>query len=239
MLGHIGNWELTCRLSRYVQPNAVDREAELAREPRRAGGARAAPRTSVGTIWRDDPATGRAMLKLFRQGGTLGILIDQDIRGRAERVRPVLRTARRDAARRRGPRAALRGDGARRDLPPARPAGGGRPPRSRWSRSPTTAPGRSRGRGGPAHRRVRGGAGAGDPPPPRGVGLDAPAVEDGATRAPRLLRSGGARRANSAAREALYSPAASVYTRRLPISNPGWAGRHPTRRSTNEEKSQQ
>ena len=23
VLGHIGNWELTCRISRYVQPNAV------------------------------------------------------------------------------------------------------------------------------------------------------------------------------------------------------------------------
>jgi Kdo2-lipid IVA lauroyltransferase/acyltransferase len=79
VLGHIGNWELTCRLSRYVQPNAViakrswhpslDRLAERARVENR-----------VATIWRDDPDTGRAMLKLLKRGGTLGILIDQDIR---------------------------------------------------------------------------------------------------------------------------------------------------------------
>lgn len=79
VLGHIGNWELTCRISRYVQPNAViakrswhpslDALAERSRAPNR-----------VGTIWRDDPATGRAMLRLFKQAGTLGILIDQDIR---------------------------------------------------------------------------------------------------------------------------------------------------------------
>lgn len=79
VLGHIGNWELTCRLSRYVQPNAViakrswhasiDALAERARAQNR-----------VGTLWRDDPSTGRAMLRLFKQAGTLGILIDQDIR---------------------------------------------------------------------------------------------------------------------------------------------------------------
>ncbi len=80
VLGHIGNWELTCRLSRYVQPNAViakrswhaslDALAERSRAEHR-----------VGTLWRDDPTTGRAMLRLFKQAGTLGILIDQDIRG--------------------------------------------------------------------------------------------------------------------------------------------------------------
>jgi KDO2-lipid IV(A) lauroyltransferase len=80
VLGHIGNWELTCRLARYVQPAAViakrswhpslDALAERARAENR-----------VATMWRDDPATGRAMLRLVRQGGTLGILIDQDIRG--------------------------------------------------------------------------------------------------------------------------------------------------------------
>ncbi|MGC4000473.1 MAG: lipid A biosynthesis acyltransferase [Anaeromyxobacter sp.] len=78
VLGHIGNWELTNRLSRYVQPNAaiakrswhekIDRVME---DFRAAHG--------VGTYWRDDAATGRKMLKLFKQGGALGILIDQDI----------------------------------------------------------------------------------------------------------------------------------------------------------------
>jgi KDO2-lipid IV(A) lauroyltransferase len=78
VMGHIGNWELTCRLSHLVQPNAaiakrswhpsLDRMAEEMRA-----------RTGVATFWRDDPSTGRAMLKLFKQGGTLGILVDQDI----------------------------------------------------------------------------------------------------------------------------------------------------------------
>jgi KDO2-lipid IV(A) lauroyltransferase len=78
VLGHIGNWELTSRLSRYVQPNAAiakrswHRSLDALSEQFRA-------ENGVGTYWRDDPATGRAMLKLFKQGGALGILIDQDI----------------------------------------------------------------------------------------------------------------------------------------------------------------
>jgi Kdo2-lipid IVA lauroyltransferase/acyltransferase len=79
VLGHIGNWELTCRLSRYVQPNAVIAKRSWHESlDALAAGARAENR--VATFWRDDPATGRAMLKLLKQGGTLGILIDQDIR---------------------------------------------------------------------------------------------------------------------------------------------------------------
>lgn len=78
VLGHIGNWELTSRLSRYVQPNAAiakrswHRSLDAVTERFRA-------ENGVGTFWRDDPATGRSMLKLFKQGGALGILIDQDI----------------------------------------------------------------------------------------------------------------------------------------------------------------
>ncbi len=78
VLGHIGNWELTSRLSRYVQPNAAiakrswHRSLDAFTERFRA-------EHGVGTFWRDDPATGRSMLKLFKQGGALGILIDQDI----------------------------------------------------------------------------------------------------------------------------------------------------------------
>jgi KDO2-lipid IV(A) lauroyltransferase len=79
VLGHIGNWELTCRLSRYVQPNAVIAKRSWHRSiDGLAERCRAVHR--VATFWRDDPATGRAMLKLFREAGTLGILIDQDIR---------------------------------------------------------------------------------------------------------------------------------------------------------------
>ncbi len=79
VLGHIGNWELTCRLSRYVQPNAViAKRSWHASLDALAESTRAVNR--VGTLWRDDPSTGRAMLRLFKQAGTLGILIDQDIR---------------------------------------------------------------------------------------------------------------------------------------------------------------
>jgi KDO2-lipid IV(A) lauroyltransferase len=78
VLGHIGNWELTSRLSRYVQPNAAI--AKRSWHPSLdAMTERFRAESGVGTLWRDDPATGRSMLKLFKQGGALGILIDQDI----------------------------------------------------------------------------------------------------------------------------------------------------------------
>jgi len=80
VLGHIGNWELTSRLSRYVQPNAAIAKRSWHESLDRMA-ARFRADSGVGTFWRDDPATGRAMLKLFRQGGALGILIDQDIKG--------------------------------------------------------------------------------------------------------------------------------------------------------------
>ena len=80
VLGHIGNWELTSRLSRYVQPNAAIAKRSWHESIDRLA-ARFRADSGVGTFWRDDPATGRSMLKLFRQGGALGILIDQDIRG--------------------------------------------------------------------------------------------------------------------------------------------------------------
>ncbi|OFX23851.1 MAG: lipid A biosynthesis acyltransferase [Anaeromyxobacter sp. RBG_16_69_14] len=76
--GHIGNWELLARrLALVTQPNAVI--AKRNADPRlnelmarfRAGGGNK-------TLWREDPATGRELIKLFRQGGALGILIDQD-----------------------------------------------------------------------------------------------------------------------------------------------------------------
>lgn len=76
--GHIGNWELMARrLAVVTQPNAViakrnadDRLNDLVERFRREGG--------NATLWREDPATGRAIIKLFRQGGALGILVDQD-----------------------------------------------------------------------------------------------------------------------------------------------------------------
>lgn len=78
--GHIGNWELMARrLAVVAQPNAViarrnadERLNRLVEQFRREGG--------NATLWREDPATGRALIKLFREGGGLGILIDQDTR---------------------------------------------------------------------------------------------------------------------------------------------------------------
>jgi len=78
VLGHIGNWELTSRLSRYVQPNAAIAKRSW-HQSLDAFAERFRAENGVGTFWRDDPATGRSMLKLFKQGGALGILIDQDI----------------------------------------------------------------------------------------------------------------------------------------------------------------
>lgn len=76
--GHIGNWELLARrMALLAQPNGViaKRNADpnlnrLVERFREAG--------AVKTLWRDDPETGRELIKLFRAGGTLGILIDQD-----------------------------------------------------------------------------------------------------------------------------------------------------------------
>jgi KDO2-lipid IV(A) lauroyltransferase len=78
VLGHIGNWELTSRLSRHVHPLAAigkrtwHRSLDALIERFRA-------ENGIQTFWRDDRATARGMLRLFKQGGTLGILIDQDI----------------------------------------------------------------------------------------------------------------------------------------------------------------
>ncbi|HEX9244122.1 MAG TPA: lipid A biosynthesis acyltransferase [Anaeromyxobacter sp.] len=78
VLGHIGNWELTCRIARYVQPCAV-----IARRSWHVSlddeAAKSRMVNDVQTFWRDDPTMGRAMLRLLRGAGTLGILIDQDI----------------------------------------------------------------------------------------------------------------------------------------------------------------
>jgi KDO2-lipid IV(A) lauroyltransferase len=77
--GHIGNWELMAR--RAAQVVSLATIAKAGPDPRlneligrfRSEG-------KVGTLWREDPATGRAMIRVFREGGALGILIDQDTR---------------------------------------------------------------------------------------------------------------------------------------------------------------
>ncbi len=78
--GHLGSWELLARrIARAGIPNAVIAKAgadpglnELAERFRARGG--------VATLWRESPDTGRAIIRTFRQGKALGLLIDQDTR---------------------------------------------------------------------------------------------------------------------------------------------------------------
>jgi Kdo2-lipid IVA lauroyltransferase/acyltransferase len=76
--GHVGSWELMARrVARAGIPNAViakagaDRRLNALAERFRAEG-------GVTTLWREDPSTGRALIRTFKEGKALGILIDQD-----------------------------------------------------------------------------------------------------------------------------------------------------------------
>jgi len=76
--GHVGNWELMGRrMARAGVPCASIAKAghdpkltALLEEARTDG--------DVEVLWRDSPSTARAMIRCFRQGKLLGILIDQD-----------------------------------------------------------------------------------------------------------------------------------------------------------------
>jgi len=76
--GHLGNWELMARLvARVGKPvHAVAKRGGDARlmglveQWRREGG--------VTTLWREDASTARALLRVFKRGEVLGILVDQD-----------------------------------------------------------------------------------------------------------------------------------------------------------------
>jgi len=76
--GHLGNWELMARLvakvgapvSAVAKRGGDARLMELIEAWRAEGG--------VTTLWREDPATARALLRVFKQGRVLGILVDQD-----------------------------------------------------------------------------------------------------------------------------------------------------------------
>jgi KDO2-lipid IV(A) lauroyltransferase len=78
--GHVGNWEILARrVARSGVPNAViarrghdDAMNQLAERFRAEGG--------VTTLWREDEATGRAIIRTLRSGKALGLLVDQDIR---------------------------------------------------------------------------------------------------------------------------------------------------------------
>jgi len=76
--GHVGNWELMARrVARAGIPNSgiakASHDARMNRymERFRAEG-------GVGTLWRENPSTARAMIRVFKEGKALGLLIDQD-----------------------------------------------------------------------------------------------------------------------------------------------------------------
>jgi KDO2-lipid IV(A) lauroyltransferase len=75
--GHVGNWELLAQRIAADHPSAVIARAgndpklmELLGQVRAEG--------NLETLWREDPGTARAMIRCFKQGRPLGILIDQD-----------------------------------------------------------------------------------------------------------------------------------------------------------------
>jgi KDO2-lipid IV(A) lauroyltransferase len=77
--GHVGNWELLAQRIAMRWPSAVI--ARTGNDPgltALVGRMRAAG--NIETLWREEPSTARAMLRTFKQGRPLGILIDQDTR---------------------------------------------------------------------------------------------------------------------------------------------------------------
>lgn len=78
--GHVGNWELMARrVAAAGIPNAVIAKAGGDRRMNALMGALRAE-GGVATLWREDPGTGRAMIRTFKEGKALGLLIDQDTR---------------------------------------------------------------------------------------------------------------------------------------------------------------
>jgi KDO2-lipid IV(A) lauroyltransferase len=77
--GHVGNWELMAQRvpmlggwpAKTIAKATPDARLNALIEQLRAAG-------GVVTLWREDPATARAMIRCFRQNEILGILIDQD-----------------------------------------------------------------------------------------------------------------------------------------------------------------
>jgi KDO2-lipid IV(A) lauroyltransferase len=77
--GHVGNWELLAQRIAMRWPSAVI--ARTGNDPAvTAAVGRIRAQGNLETLWREEPSTARAMLRTFKQGRPLGILIDQDTR---------------------------------------------------------------------------------------------------------------------------------------------------------------
>jgi KDO2-lipid IV(A) lauroyltransferase len=77
--GHVGNWELMAQRVPMLGPWRAATIARKTHDPRLDELiARTRGEGGVETLWREDPATARAMIRCFRQNAILGILIDQD-----------------------------------------------------------------------------------------------------------------------------------------------------------------
>lgn len=75
--GHLGNWELMAqRVAGFIPSATIARAGNDPKLTALIGETRA--KGHVETLWREDPATARAMIRCFKQGKLLGILIDQD-----------------------------------------------------------------------------------------------------------------------------------------------------------------
>jgi KDO2-lipid IV(A) lauroyltransferase len=75
--GHLGNWELMAqRVASDIPSATIARTGNDPKLTEVIGRARGEGR--VETLWREDPGTARAMIRCFKQGKLLGILIDQD-----------------------------------------------------------------------------------------------------------------------------------------------------------------
>jgi Kdo2-lipid IVA lauroyltransferase/acyltransferase len=77
--GHVGNWELMAqRVAGELSSATIARAGNDPKLTALLGRIRAEGK--VETLWRDDPGTPRAIIRCFKQGKLLGILIDQDTR---------------------------------------------------------------------------------------------------------------------------------------------------------------
>jgi KDO2-lipid IV(A) lauroyltransferase len=77
--GHVGNWELMAQRVPMLGPWPAATIAKATPDARlNALIERARADGGVETLWREDPATARAMIRCFKQNKILGLLIDQD-----------------------------------------------------------------------------------------------------------------------------------------------------------------